>query len=101
MQVAAAPLKPPSPYVHRMGQQEWLEYPGGKYKASTTSDLPTTTIAGAVFQLNAGALRELHWHDATEWAIVLNGTCRWVVGFGQGVQANASAAYRCNSRSPG
>jgi oxalate decarboxylase len=61
-----------------MSQKEWLEYPGGKYKASTTADLPTTTISGALFQLNAGGLRELHWHDVDEWAIVINGTCRCV-----------------------
>jgi oxalate decarboxylase/phosphoglucose isomerase-like protein (cupin superfamily) len=58
--------------------REWLEFPGGRYKASTAANLATTTIAGAVFQLNAGGLRELHWHDVHEWAFVINGTCRCV-----------------------
>ena len=33
-------------------------------------------IAGVNMRLNAGGVRELHWHKAAEWAFMLNGTAR-------------------------
>lgn len=33
-------------------------------------------IAGVNMRLNAGGVRELHWHKAAEWAYMLNGTAR-------------------------
>src|SRR5713226_4499828 len=33
-------------------------------------------IAGVNMRLNAGAIRELHWHKAAEWAYMLYGTAR-------------------------
>ena len=33
------------------------------------------TIAGVNMRLNAGGVRELHWHKAAEWAYMLYGTC--------------------------
>ena len=33
-------------------------------------------IAGVNMRLNAGGVRELHWHKAAEWAYVLTGTAR-------------------------
>lgn len=35
-----------------------------------------TEMAGVDMRLEPGAYRELHWHVAGEWSIVLNGTCR-------------------------
>jgi oxalate decarboxylase len=41
-------------------------------------------VAGVLFELEAGALRELHWHpNADEWQYVLEGTFR-VTLFGSG-----------------
>lgn len=35
-----------------------------------------TEMAGVDMRLEAGAYRELHWHVASEWSLVLNGSCR-------------------------
>ncbi|QGA18862.1 hypothetical protein EYB26_006547 [Talaromyces marneffei] len=39
--------------------------------------LPAATeMAGVNMRLEAAGYRELHWHVAAEWALVLNGSCR-------------------------
>jgi hypothetical protein len=39
--------------------------------------MPDATLtAGVVMRLEAGGYRELHWHVAAEWSLVLNGSCR-------------------------
>jgi oxalate decarboxylase/phosphoglucose isomerase-like protein (cupin superfamily) len=35
-----------------------------------------TKMAGVDMRLEAHAYRELHWHQAGEWSLVLNGSCR-------------------------
>ncbi|KAJ5729587.1 uncharacterized protein N7483_004095 [Penicillium malachiteum] len=35
-----------------------------------------TEMAGVDMRLEPGAYRELHWHVAAEWSLVLNGSCR-------------------------
>lgn len=35
-----------------------------------------TKMAGVDMRLEAGAYRELHWHVAAEWSLVLNGSVR-------------------------
>ncbi|KAF8069382.1 oxdD [Scenedesmus sp. PABB004] len=62
-------------FIERFSQVPWQEFAGGRFKASTAATLTATTMAGAVFELKPGGLRELHWHDAAEWAMVLDGTC--------------------------
>jgi oxalate decarboxylase len=43
----------------------------------TERELPVSTpIAGVNMRLNAGGVRELHWHKAAEWAYMLKGTAR-------------------------
>jgi oxalate decarboxylase len=37
------------------------------------------TITGVNMRLTAGGIRELHWHQAAEWAIMTYGTCRVTV----------------------
>ncbi|WP_068469836.1 cupin domain-containing protein [Candidatus Protochlamydia phocaeensis] len=50
---------------------------GGWARQVTVSDLPiSTTIAGVNMRLIAGAIREMHWHQASEWAIMLYGHAR-------------------------
>lgn len=52
-------------------------YEGGWSREVTTRELPISkTIAGVNMRLNAGGIRELHWHTAGEWAIMLNGSTR-------------------------
>ena len=42
--------------------------------------LPTSKdLAGVNMRLTAGSFRELHWHTADEWAIMLDGNARVTV----------------------
>ena len=50
---------------------------GGWARQTTVNELPISTeIAGVNMRLKAGAIRELHWHKASEWSIMLKGTAR-------------------------
>ncbi len=52
-------------------------YDGGWSREVTVRELPVSkTIAGVNMRLTAGGVRELHWHTAGEWAIMLYGTAR-------------------------
>jgi oxalate decarboxylase len=50
---------------------------GGWTRQVNVQDLPiATTIAGVEMRLKPGAIRELHWHDAGEWALMIAGGAR-------------------------
>jgi oxalate decarboxylase len=50
---------------------------GGWTRQITVRELGISKdIAGVNMRLNAGGIRELHWHKAAEWAYMLNGTAR-------------------------
>ncbi len=50
---------------------------GGWSREVTIRELAvSTTIAGVNMRLTAGGVRELHWHTAGEWAIMLFGNAR-------------------------
>jgi oxalate decarboxylase len=50
---------------------------GGWTRQITVRELGISTdIAGVNMRLNAGGVRELHWHKAAEWAYMLYGTAR-------------------------
>jgi oxalate decarboxylase len=52
-------------------------YKGGWSREVTVRELPVSkTLAGVNMRLTAGGVRELHWHTAAEWAIVLYGSAR-------------------------
>jgi len=52
-------------------------YEGGWSREVTARELPVSkTMAGVNMRLTAGGVRELHWHTASEWAIMLYGTAR-------------------------
>jgi oxalate decarboxylase len=52
-------------------------YKGGWSREVTVRELPVSkTLAGVNMRLSAGGVRELHWHTADEWAIMLYGTAR-------------------------
>ena len=44
-----------------------------------------TEMAGVDMRLEPGGYRELHWHVAAEWSLVLNGSCR--------IQASDASLY--------
>jgi oxalate decarboxylase len=51
--------------------------PGGWTRQVTVRDLGISkTLAGVQMRLVAGGIRELHWHSAAEWAIMLYGNAR-------------------------
>src|SRR5882672_5472197 len=51
--------------------------PGGWTRQVTVRELGVSkSIAGVNMRLNAGGVRELHWHKAAEWAYMLYGTAR-------------------------
>ncbi len=50
---------------------------GGWARQTTIRELPISTqIAGVNMRLKAGAIRELHWHQQSEWAYMLKGRAR-------------------------
>jgi oxalate decarboxylase len=53
---------------------------GGWARDVTARNLPIATdIAGAHLYLNAGGIREMHWHNSAEWAYILAGHCQVTV----------------------
>jgi oxalate decarboxylase len=52
-------------------------YEGGWSREVTVRELPVSkSMAGVNMRLTAGGVRELHWHTASEWAIMLYGKAR-------------------------
>jgi len=50
---------------------------GGWARQVTQDDFQvSTSISGVNMRLNAGGIRELHWHQAAEWAFMTYGNCR-------------------------
>lgn len=65
------PFKYPFTLSHKRTQE------GGWARQVTVEDLPVSkTIAGVNMRLTAGGIRELHWHAAGEWSIMLYGSAR-------------------------
>jgi oxalate decarboxylase len=58
---------------------------GGWARQVNTGAFPiSTTIAGVNMRLDAGGIRELHWHQQAEWAVMTYGNCRVTVFDNQG-----------------
>ncbi|HWE92503.1 MAG TPA: cupin domain-containing protein [Tepidisphaeraceae bacterium] len=52
-------------------------YEGGWSREVTVRELPVSkSLAGVNMRLTPGGVRELHWHTAAEWSIMLYGTAR-------------------------
>jgi oxalate decarboxylase len=52
-------------------------YDGGWSREVTVRELPISeSLAGVNMRLDAGGVRELHWHTSAEWSIMLYGTAR-------------------------
>jgi oxalate decarboxylase len=76
-----------SALTHRfplMAQRE-DRFAGGAERRVSVKEFPiSTTIAGAIMDLEPGAVREPHWHPhANEWQYYISGTARMTV-FGSG-----------------
>jgi oxalate decarboxylase len=53
---------------------------GGWARQVTQADFPISkAVSGVNMRLNAGGIREMHWHQAAEWAFMTNGICRVTV----------------------
>ena len=53
---------------------------GGWARDFTSARFPLATdIAGAHLFMNPGGSREMHWHNAAEWAYILGGQCQITV----------------------
>ena len=53
------------------------QYPAGWTRQITKRELGISqSIAGVDMRLNAGGVRELHWHKESEWAYILYGNAR-------------------------
>jgi oxalate decarboxylase len=62
-------------YPFGLSQKRMQE--GGWSREVTIRELPVSkSIAGVDMRLTAGGVRELHWHTAAEWSIVLYGSAR-------------------------
>jgi oxalate decarboxylase len=77
-------LNPPATDVNGM-PQFWSSFNlapkriqnGGWARQITQDDFKiSTTIAGVNMRLGPGGVRELHWHQQAEWAIMTYGNCR-------------------------
>ncbi len=75
----------PPPTDHGETQSIWSSFSaahrriqeGGWSRQVTVQDFPISkAIAGVNMRLTAGGIRELHWHEASEWAIMLSGNAR-------------------------
>ena len=64
-------FKYPFALSHKRMQQ------GGWSREVTVRELPVSkSMAGVDMRLTAGGIRELHWHTAAEWALMLYGNAR-------------------------
>jgi oxalate decarboxylase len=53
---------------------------GGWARQVTQADFEiSTSISGVDMRLSAGGIRELHWHQQAEWAVMTYGNCRLTV----------------------
>jgi oxalate decarboxylase len=75
----------PPPTDHSMVPTFWNSFSaahrrvqdGGWSRQVNVEDFPISKeIAGVNMRLTAGGIRELHWHAADEWALMLTGNCR-------------------------
>jgi oxalate decarboxylase len=80
------PLTPLS-HVYRFSAQPADAYAGGTMKIVSAKEFPvSTTISGALIDLEPGGLREPHWHpNASEWFYILGGQMRMTLFASQGM----------------
>ncbi|WP_158808400.1 cupin domain-containing protein [Beijerinckia sp. L45] len=58
---------------------------GGWAREVTQADFAISdSVSGVNMRLSVGGVRELHWHQQAEWAVMVSGTCRITVIDGDG-----------------
>jgi oxalate decarboxylase len=79
----------PHSFTYRLSTQTPIDTPGGRVRIVDSSNFrAATTIAAALVEIDAGGMRELHWHpQADEWQYYLAGRARMTV-FGAEGTAN-------------
>jgi oxalate decarboxylase len=73
--------QPPLSYTWHMHAQEPTKTPGGQVRITDSRNFTVSErIAGALVEIEPGAMRELHWHpNADEWQYYLSGQGRMTV----------------------
>ena len=68
-------------FRYRLEQEKPRLGPGGITRGASVHEFPASKgIAGVSMRLEAGAMRELHWHaNAAEWGYVVSGNCRTTI----------------------
>ena len=93
-------LAPPSTDHGTMPNLKWtfadshnkLE-PGGWARQATVREMPIATALACVnMRLEAGAIREMHWHKPAEWAFMIKGHARVTAVDEQGMTFEADIA---------
>jgi len=75
-------LVPPLTHKYSLGSQKpFRQDSAGEVRLASAREFPiSTTMTGALMNLNPGALRELHWHpNADEWQYVISGKIRLTI----------------------
>ena len=72
---------PPLTHRYQLLAQAPDTFPGGTMRTVSEREFPiSTTMTGALLTIDAGAMRELHWHpNAAEWQLYLKGSARMSV----------------------
>lgn len=79
---AGTVLVPPLTHKYQLrAQKPFVKSATGEVRLASAAEFPiSTTMTGALMNLNHGALRELHWHpNADEWQYILTGKIRLTV----------------------
>jgi len=68
-------------YSYHFSEQAPYEVPGGSVKILDSATFPTAAnFAAALFTIQPGAMRELHWHTSSdEWNFIISGQGRLTV----------------------
>jgi len=70
----------PQTFSQRMTAQEPIKAPHGAIRIADRRNLPISTTAASLVDIEPGGLRELHWHaNAAEWQYWIEGTGRMTV----------------------
>lgn len=77
-------------FRYRLEQEKPRLGPGGITRGASVHEFPASVgIAGVSMRLEAGGMRELHWHaNAAEWGYVISGSCRTTILHPDGTHAS-------------
>lgn len=64
------------PWAYQQTASEQVPRPVGRDKKNTDQLPAATAMAGVDMKLSPHAYRELHWHTANEWSLMLKGSVR-------------------------